>query len=76
MQIIWLWKQNELNYFIKNKKYYKVKKKQQRTKTVNYWLRNKLIMYNNDPYLLGVLVNLLKMNTLPDHGAIFWETSW
>jgi len=22
-------------------------------------------MYNNDPYLFGVLVNLLKMNTLP-----------
>jgi hypothetical protein len=32
----------------------------------NYYQNcNKLIMYNNDPYLFGVLVNLLKMNTLP-----------
>jgi hypothetical protein len=31
----------------------------------NYQKCNKLIMYNNDPYLFGVLVNLLKMNTLP-----------
>ena len=30
----------------------------------NYQNCNKLIIYNNDPYLFGVLVNLLKMNTL------------
>jgi hypothetical protein len=29
----------------------------------NYQNCSKLIMYNNDPYLFGVLVNLLKMNT-------------
>jgi hypothetical protein len=28
----------------------------------NYQNCSKLIMYNNDPYLFGVLVNLLKMN--------------
>jgi hypothetical protein len=41
----------------------------------NYQNCNKLIMYNNDPYLFDVLVNLLKMNTIKKKGVKFYVTA-